>query len=68
MTNSRNADWNTEPDGAIKTWEMVQVDVLMDIREQLKRVVTLLLMLDRRLVSIRGNTSKRKRPKRKAVK
>ena len=63
----KNADWiPAEEDGSIPTWERVNVAVLMDIRDELQRLNTLLrcpnfIAIPRKLEAIRRNTMKKKR-------
>jgi len=40
-TNRTNADWETPADGSFR-WEHVQVEVLMDIRDELRKLNKLL--------------------------
>jgi hypothetical protein len=61
-----NAEWDTNPKpGAMKSWEMVQIDVLMDIRSCLWRTNSVLQIVSDRLVGIQRNTAKPRKRKKK---
>lgn len=73
MARYRDVDW-TLPADAIGTWERVNTAILMDIRDELKRLNSLLhcsnfTAIPFKLDAIRNNTTpKKKRPKLSAVK
>lgn len=63
-----NWDFTATPDGGMQTWEQAQVAVLMDIRDELKRLNHLLncpnfTSIPHKLESIRKNTTKRRKRK-----
>ncbi len=61
-----HAEWETDPKpGAIKTWDMVKVDVLMDIRSWLKDLNFKQSAMLRRLERIERNTVKPRKRKKK---
>ncbi len=63
----KDIDWTVaEEDGRVPTWERVIVAVLMDVRDELKRLNTLLYChnftgIPQTLRAIRKNTTKKKR-------
>ena len=63
-TRFRDRDWNLADDkGRIGSWELVQVAVLMDLRDELKRLNNLLncpnfISIPRILRGIRRNTAR----------
>jgi hypothetical protein len=63
----KDIEWNLADDqGRVGTWERVQVAVLMDLRDELKRLNNLLacpnfVAIPRILRGIRRNTARRKR-------
>lgn len=76
MADRRQKDKNwivTEEDGTVRTWEQVQVALLMDIRDELKRLNNVLQcpnfiavpskldLIRQELKEVRRNTRKRKR-------
>lgn len=61
----RNVEWST-PDHPNNTWQHVEVEVLMDIRDELKKLNRLLhctnfVGIPRTLAAIERNTTKKKR-------
>lgn len=70
MARRKDVDWNLGEGTA--TWDQVKVAVMMDIRDELKRLNTLLhcsnfQQIPRVLRSIRRNTYKRRKPTPKRV-
>lgn len=64
-TRHKDRDWNL---GTEITWNMVQTAVLMDIRDELKRLNSVLhctnfLAIPSKLDAIRRNTAKKRRKK-----
>lgn len=67
----RNVNWNL-PD-KLQTWEQVNTALLMDIRDELRRLNTLLHCpnftdIPQILRAVRKNTTKRRKPKKQAPK
>lgn len=68
MTRHKDSDWKL-PGPQIETWEQVSVAVLMDIRDELKKLNTLLhcqnfIEIPRSLKKIRTNTANLQKVKR----
>lgn len=70
MARYKNIDW-TLPNEGIGTWERVQVAILMDIRDELQSLNSLLhcpnfVAMPRLLRDVKRNTTKQKRRKKNA--
>lgn len=70
----KDGDWllPTTADGRIESWQAVQIAVLMDLRDELKKLNSLLHCDNFRQVPallrlIRANTAKPRKKKRRAV-
>lgn len=72
MARFKDANWNltTTSNGSVQTWEQAQLAVMMDLRDELKRLNSLLYCpnftgIPTVLRSIQRNTSRIERPARK---